>query len=191
MAGGHGLDFHIRGEVASSMRGRLIDLSFAMNGKQRLTVELDGDFRKQFDRFKDIDVRIEIKKYRKKRSKDANAYAWVLIDRIAAALSLSKEEVYRNAIKSIGGVSEVVCVLDSAVDRLREGWEKQGLGWQTEVMDSKLPGCKNVILYFGSSTYDTKQMSLLIDHLAQDAQALGIETETPEQIARYKELWGQ
>lgn len=89
MAGGHGLDFHIRGEVASSMRGRLIDLSFAMNGKQRLTVELDGDFRKQFDRFKDIDVRIEIKKYRKKRSKDANAYAWVLIDRIAAALSLS------------------------------------------------------------------------------------------------------
>ena len=88
-------------------------------------------------------------------------------------------------------VSEVVCVLDSAVDRLREGWEKQGLGWQTEVMDSKLPGCKNVILYFGSSTYDTKQMSLLIDHLVQDAQALGIETETPEQIARYKELWGQ
>jgi len=173
------------------MRGRLIDLSFAMNGKQRLTVELDGDFRKQFDRFKDIDVRIEIKKYRKKRSKDANAYAWVLIDRIAATLSLSKEEVYRNAIKSIGGVSEVVCVLDSAVDRLREGWEKQGLGWQTEVMDSKLPGCKNVILYFGSSTYDTKQMSLLIDHLAQDAQGLGIETETPEQIARYKELWGQ
>ena len=112
MAGGHGLDFHIRGEVASSMRGRLIDLSFAMNGKQRLTVELDGDFRKQFDRFKDIDVRIEIKTYRKKRSKDANAYAWVLIDRIAATLSLSKEEVYRNAIKSIGGVSEVVCVLD-------------------------------------------------------------------------------
>ena len=113
------------------MRERLIDLSFAMNGKQRLTVELDGDFRKQFDRFKDIDVRIEIKKYRKKRSKDANAYAWVLIDRIAAALSLSKEEVYRNAIKSIGGVSEAVCVLDSALDRLTEGWEKQGLGWQT------------------------------------------------------------
>lgn len=172
------------------MKGRLIDLSFGMNRKQRITVEVDSDFREEFDRLKDHEVSIEIKKYRKKRSKDANAYAWVLIDKIAAALSIDKEEVYRNAIRSIGGVSEMVCVLDSAVDRLREGWAKQGLGWQTEVMESKLPGCKNVILYFGSSTYDTKQMSLLIDHLVQDAQALGIETETPEQLAKYKEEWG-
>lgn len=173
------------------MKGRLIDLSFAMTGKQRLTVELDDDFRREFDRLKDADVRIEIKKYRKKRSKDANAYAWVLIDKIAAVLSIDKVEVYRNAIKSIGGVSETVCVLDSAVDKLRESWENQGLGWQTDTMESKLPGCTNVILYFGSSTYDTKQMSLLIDHLVQDAQALGIQTETPGQIARYKALWGQ
>lgn len=173
------------------MKGRLIDLSFAMNGKQRLTVELDDDFRREFDRLKDADVRIEIKKYRKKRSKDANAYAWVLIDKIAAELSIDKDEVYRNAIRSIGGVSEMVCVLDSAVDRLRKGWAKQGLGWHTEVMESKLPGCKNVVLHFGSSSYDTKQMSLLIDYLVQDAQALGIQTETPEQIARYKALWGQ
>jgi hypothetical protein len=173
------------------MKGRLIDLSFGMNRKQRITVEVDSDFREEFDRLKDHEVSIEIKKYRKKRSKDANAYAWVLIDKIAAALSIDKEEVYCNAIRSIGGVSEMVCVLDSAVDRLREGWKKQGLGWQTEVMESKLPGCKNVILYFGSSTYDTKQMSLLIDHLVQDAQALGIETETPEQLAKYKEEWGR
>lgn len=173
------------------MKGRLIDLSIGMNRNQRITVEVDSDFRKEFDRLKDHEVSIEIKKYRKKRSKDANAYAWVLIDKIAAALSVDKEEVYRNAIRSIGGVSEMVCVLDSAVDRLREGWEKQGLGWQTEVMESKLPGCKNVILYFGSSTYDTKQMSLLIDRLVQDAKALDIETLPPDKLEQMIGAWDE
>lgn len=173
------------------MKGRLVDFSFGINRKQRITIELDGDFRNEFDRLKDFDVKVTIKKYRKRRSKDANAYAWVLMDAIAAELSVDKNEVYQNAIRNIGGVSEVVCVLNDAVDNLRRGWESHGLGWQTETFQSKLPGCTNVILYYGSSAYDTKQMSLLIDHLVQEAQELGIQTETPEQIAKYKELWGQ
>jgi len=168
------------------LKGRLLDLAFGMNKKQRITVEIDADFKEEFDRLKAHDVSIEIKKYRKKRSLDANAYAWALIDKIAAELSITKEEVYRNAIKNIGGVSEIVCVRDNAVEKLCEGWAKHGLGWQTEVIESKLPGCKNVILYFGSSTYDTKQMSLLIDHLIQDAKALSIEVETLEQLSVYK-----
>ena len=102
---------------------------------------------------------------------------------------MDKTTVYREAIKEIGGVSDIVCVQNEAVDKLREGWEAHGLGWQTDVMPSKIEGCTNVVLYYGSSTYDTKQMSALIDILVQDAQALGIETATPEQIAKYKELW--
>lgn len=67
------------------MKGRLLDLSFTLNGKQRLVIELDDDFRQDFAALKDHDVRVEIKKWRKKRSLDANAYAWVLIDKIAQA----------------------------------------------------------------------------------------------------------
>lgn len=165
------------------MRGRLVDLAFGMNRKQRITIELDEDFRTSYDQFKDTDINLTVKKYRKPRSKDANAYAWVIIDKIAEALSITKVEVYRRAIRDIGGVSEIVCVRDAAIQRLRDGWEHNGIGWQTETMPSKIEGCTNVILYYGSSTYDTKQMSTLIDHLVTDAKTLGIETMSPEELA--------
>jgi len=172
------------------MKGRLLDLSFTLNGKQRLVIELDDDFRKDFAGLKEHDVSIEVKRWRKKRSLDANAYAWVLMDKIAQATGVSKTEVYRKVIREIGGVSDIVAVRDEAVDKFREGWEKQGLGWQTEILDSK-PGYKRIVVYYGSSTYDTKQMSALIDSLVQDAQALGIETLPPHEIARLNSLWGE
>jgi hypothetical protein len=171
------------------MRGRLVDLSFSLNGKQRLTIELDDDFRKSYAELHDSDVRIKITKYRKRRSLDANAYCWVLIDKIAQATGVDKTTVYREAIKEIGGVSDIVCVQNDAVDKLREGWQAHGLGWQTDVMPSKIEGCTNVVLYYGSSTYDTKQMSALIDSLVQEAQALGIETLPPAEIARLNSQW--
>lgn len=166
------------------MIGRLKDLTFGRNGEQHITVTVRTDFRESFDELKDVDIDIEIKKRRKKRSLDANAYAWVLIDKIAAAMSIEKSMVYKDAIRSIGGVSETVCVKDEAVRKLRDGWECRGTGWQTEIMASKIAGCTNVILYYGSSTYDTKQMSLLIDQLIQEAEALGIETMSPGELKR-------
>lgn len=172
------------------MKGRLLDLSFTLNGKQRLVIELDDDFRQDFAGLKEHDVSIEVKRWRKKRSLDANAYAWVLIDKIAQATGVPKTEVYRQAIREIGGVSDIVAVPDNAVDKFREGWSKQGIGWQTEILDSK-PGYKRIVVYYGSSTYDTQQMAALIDSLVQDAQALGIETLPPHEIARLNSLWGE
>ena len=58
-------------------------------------------------------------------------------------------------------------------------------------MESKLPGCVNVVLYYGSSTYDTAQMSRLIDNIIQDCKAQGIDTRTPEEVARMKEEWAR
>lgn len=131
----------------------------------------------------------DITKAKKRRSLDANAYCWVLIDKIAAAVGLPKEEVYRNAIKNIGGVSDVVCVQDEAVDKLLKNWERNGIGWQTEVMSSKLKGCTNVVLYYGSSVYSSHQMNLLIDQLIQDAKALDIETLPPHKLAAMITEW--
>lgn len=164
------------------MRARLVDLSLSFSGKQRLTLELDADFREDYDQLHDSAVEVTVKKYRKGRSLDSNAYAWTLIDKLAQRTRLSKAEVYRNAIRSIGGVSETVCVVDKAVDRLCQGWSRNGLGWQTETFPSKIEGCTNVTLYYGSSAYDTEQMSALIDSLVQECRAVGIETMPPEQL---------
>lgn len=171
------------------MKGRLLDLAFGRDGKQRVTVELDEDFREGLDALHDGEVAVEIKKYRKRRSLDANAYAWVLIDRLADKLRMAKTDVYRELIRNIGGVSQTVCVQDKAVQDLISGWSHNGLGWFAETMPSKLAGCTNVILYYGSSSYDSAQMSALLDLLIDDCKAQGIETTTPEELAKYKEEW--
>lgn len=173
------------------MKGRLLDFAFGRDGKQRVTVELDEDFREGWDALHDGEVAVEIKKYRKRRSLDANAYAWVLIDRLAEKLRMPKLDVYRELIRNIGGVSQTVCVQDKAVQDLISGWSHNGLGWFAETMPSKLSGCTNVILYYGSSSYDSAQMSALLDLLIDDCKAQGIETTTPEELAKYKEEWKQ
>ena len=173
------------------MKARIIDFTFGLNRKQRITVEIDEDFREKYDSLKNGDVRVDIKKYRAKRSLSANAYAWTLIDKIAAVLNVKKEDVYREAIKSIGGVSETICVKEESVNQLRYAWESHGIGWQTETMPSKLPGCVCVVLHYGSSVFDSGQMSALIENLVQDARALGIETANEEQLERYKDEWAR
>lgn len=157
-----------------------------------LEVNERKDFELLVDELKDKEkLSIEVKPYREKRSLDANAYFFVLADKLAERLHITKEEVYRNAIRDIGGVSETVCVKDEAVHRLCEGWSKNGLGWQTDTFPSKISGCTNVVLYYGSSTYDKEQMSRLIEHTVQDCHAVGIETRTPDEIANLLSMWGE
>lgn len=171
------------------MKGRLIDLAVGMDGRQRVTIAVEGDLREIFDELHEADVSVEIKKFRRKRSLDANAYAWVLIDKLAAALNMEKVEVYQELIRNIGGVSETVCVRNEAVERLCEGWKHNGLGWFAETFPSKINGCTNVVLYYGSSTYDTKQMSALIDVAVESCKGLGIETMPPAELAALEASW--
>lgn len=158
------------------MIGKLTGIQRLFGGEWLITFSTKEDFSKQYDDLSQAEVSVEIKKAAKKRSKDANALAWVLIDKIAAKTRIPKTEIYRNAIREIGDVSETVCVQDKAVERLCSGWQKNGLGWQTDTMPSKLPGCTNVILYYGSSTYDSQQMSRLLDLIIQECEQQGIPT---------------
>lgn len=134
--------------------------------------------------------KLTVKEHRERRSLDANAYCWVLLDKLAEKLSLPKTDVYRRFIREIGGNSETVCVVEKAADKLCDGWHHNGIGWQTERMTSKIDGCVNVILYYGSSTYDTKQMSRLIDMVVEECKEHGIETLTPMELDRLKDRWG-
>ena len=172
------------------MIGKLVNLRRLFGGEWEVTFSTKEDVSEQYDALKDSPVSIEVKKAANKRSKDANALAWVLIDKLAEKTRISKTDVYRNAIREIGGVSEIVCVQDRAVERLCSGWQKNGIGWQTETTPSKIPGCTNVILYYGSSTYDTAQMSRLLDLIIQECEQQGIPTlrdEAAELLGR----WGK
>lgn len=171
------------------MTGQLKDITRSRDGQWVVSFSTPENVSELFDALVDKEVTIEIKQARKHRSLDANAYCWVLIDKIAEKTGLRKTEVYRHAIKEIGGVSDTICVMDKAVSRLREGWEKNGMGWQTDTMPSKVEGCTNVVLYYGSSVYDSLQMSQLISSLVQDAEALGIPTITEEQAQKMLGNW--
>ncbi len=173
------------------MKARLHDLSFARDGGYLLTIATRENVGALFDDLREVDVDVTVKKHRERRSLDANAYAWVLMDKLAEATAVPKSDVYRREVKDVGGNTETVCVREIAVQKLCEGWQKNGIGWQTDVMSSKIDGCKNVVLYYGSSTFDTKQMSRLIDNIVQDCKALGIETLTPQQLDALKEEWGR
>ena len=137
------------------------------------------------------DIAADLKKWTKARSLDANAYAWVLIDKIAAAMSLKKIEVYRSVIREIGGNSDVLTMRTDAFEAFARRWESNGDGWQAEIMsEAKTPGYTHVRAYYGSSVYDVEQMSSLIDALIQDAKELGIEALPPHEIERMMGQWG-
>lgn len=127
---------------------------------------------------------ITVKKHRERRSLDANALCWVLIDKIAEKIGSSPADVYREIIRDIPGVSDWACVREAGVDALRAGWSKNGIGWQTEVEPSKIPGCVNVRLIYGSSTYDSRQFSILVDRVIEACKEQGIDTTNPEEIKR-------
>lgn len=133
---------------------------------------------------------LEIKEHREKRSLDANAYAWVLIHKLAEAMRLDPEEVYLLNIPRVGDNYTVMCVLDQDVDKLIKVWQGKGIGWPVKDLGpSNVRGFRNMICYHGSSTYDTAQMSRLIDSLVQDCKAIGIETLSERELSLLKEKW--
>lgn len=140
----------------------------------------------------DKEYNLVIDKVVKKRSNDANRYFWELVGQLSAKINVSPEDIYRTYIKDIGGNYEVMPIKDEAVDTWKTIWRQRGIGWQCDVIgESKLRGYTNVICYYGSSTYNSKQFSRLIDLCIEDCKAQGIETMTPSELealmANYKE----
>lgn len=159
-------------------------------GKFNLLLPRILDFIASLEDDKNFELTIDTVKV--KRSNDANRYFWELVGQLSAKINVPPEDIYRTYIKDIGGNYEVVPIREDAVDTWLSNWRSKGIGWQSEIIgDSKLRGYKNVICYYGSSTYDTRQMRRLIDLCIADCKEQGIETMTPSEMAlmmeRYKE----
>lgn len=143
------------------------------------------------DKIRELDdVDIEVKQHREKRSLDANSKAWVLIGKIARKQGISATEVYRQEIRDMP-TYDILPIRDDAVERFKQNWESQGTGWLCDSLGaSKFKGYTNLKCHYGSSTFNTKEMSDFIDKIIMDCRELGIETDSPDEIEKIKNLWG-
>lgn len=127
----------------------------------------------------------DIKEHKEKRSLNANAYAWVLITKIADHLRASKEEVYLTMLKRYGQ-SEIISVLTSInISGYVKYYEPIG----TAVLQGK--DFTHYKVYKGSSEYDTREMSVLIDGIVSEAKEMDIDTLTPDELNKIKSMWGK
>lgn len=130
----------------------------------------------------DRDKQYEIKEHKEKRSLSQNAYAWKLINEIANKLNRSKEDIYMEMLRSYGQ-SEIVSILSSISPA---GYFKYYEPIGTGVINEK--EFTHYKIYKGSSEFDSREMSVFIDGIIQEAEAQGIPTLTPEEIKRLEIL---
>lgn len=174
--------------------GRCVGVSKDLiSGKYQivLSVNEESAIMSQYDQIKDVDVDIEVKKHRKKRSLDANAYSWVLLDKMAKVLRTTSEELYEQMLRQYGyplydeEEKPVMISLLSTIDVSLLDMHLKLVG-KGHVGDKLFHHYKVIR---GQSDYDTKEMSTYIDGLVDEAKALGIETLTPDELERMKATW--
>lgn len=149
--------------------------------KAKITFLFDSkEVLQQAEELQDKKLNVEAKKWYKKRSLNANAYLWVLIEKLSQKLNMSRIEVYKKHIYEAGSYQEVG-MPEEAMDKFSEIWSHNGLGWFCE---KSVNQHGEIILraYNGSSTYDTKEMTRLLNNVIQDCQEQGIETMTPKEL---------
>lgn len=121
-----------------------------------------------------IGLNEEIEVKRKKRSKNANSYFWTLLQQLCLELNLDVIQEYRKRIKELG-IFQTFELDTKNVPTFEFLWGDRGLAWFTEKVEEI--GNKTIInAYYGSSSFNSKQMSKLIDNLVQDCRTVGIQT---------------
>lgn len=146
--------------------GKILDIGLDFKSKYpKITIMLDQRCINDLEELIQLDkLRIKITKYIKRRSMDANAYFWVLCGRLADKLGQNKDDIYRRLVREIGGNYEVIPIRKDAVEAFKRNWCSGRIGWVCEELgNSKIQGYVNLIAYYGSSVYDSRQMSRLID----------------------------
>lgn len=137
----------------------------------------------------DTKLSVEAKKWRKKRSLDANGYLWVLLTEIAnhPQIKSSKEEVYEEMLQKYGYLYQdeegeyIAITLKASIDI-----SKVDGHWKFYQGNGKFNA---YLMIKGTSEYDSSEMAHFLDMVVQEAKELGIQTETPDEIERMKALW--
>lgn len=139
----------------------------------------------------DSSKQYEVKTYKKKRSNNANNYFWKLLQELCELEDLNTIEEYKKRVKELG-IFRRFRIETKDVKTFMIMWQDKGIAWFCEVSDTEYVGnveFKIINAYYGSSSFNSKQMSRLIDGLVQDCQAVGIETKSKKEIESMLEMW--
>lgn len=170
--------------------GQLVDIKKNwQNDKFVISIEVNEKISQEMvEEVQNCKLRMILKKWKQKRSLDANGYLWVLCTEIANVISSSKEEVYEEMLQKYGVLYQdedgvyVVITLKSSIDI-----SKVDGHWKFYHGNGKFNA---YLMIKGTSEYDTKEMAHFLDMVVEEAKELGIQTETPDKIAEMKALWG-
>ena len=132
---------------------------------------------------------LTIKEKKKKRSLDANAYCWVLLGQLSKALRIPPESLYKEFIRKSSNYT-VMTLKTQAAAKFSEKWQSNGIGWFiVDLGESRIQGFSHIRAYHGSSSYDTKEMSLLLDEIVEACKENNIETATGAELGLLKRGW--
>ena len=135
--------------------------------------------------------RYEVKEVKKKRSTNANNYFWKLIQELWEVQNLDNIQEYKIRVKELG-IFRRFRIEPKDVKTFEIMWQDKGIAWFCEIADTEYLGSvefKIINAYYGSSSFNSKQMSRLIDNLVQDCQAVGIETKSKAEIDSLLRSW--
>ena len=177
------------------MLGRIDTGSVVKTGTStNVTLDLFGDHADELLALEGKNLNVTLKKHRNRRSTRANALAWELCSQIGRAMypPIPKEDVYREAIRAVGEYDQYL-IKEEALDSFMETRKLLGVGWFAEVVgDAPLRGYVEVFAYKGSSSYDTKAMSILIDYLVDQAEQMELQIAYDlREIEQIKEDWAR
>lgn len=178
-------------------KGILKNLSLDWNTrKPEVILQLDARA-EDIEKLKDKPLSVELKQYRRKRSLDANAYYWKLITELSEKLGQSKDYMHNYMLRRYGqieiidgqAVYTVIPDTDEAQKKVDEA-QTYHLKPTTQVKAGR-EGLmyRTYMMLRGSSDYDTKEMSCLIDGLVSECKDIGIETLSPNELERMMQAY--
>lgn len=130
-------------------------------------------------------LQIKAEKHRERRSLDANALLWKCLGDIASELRTDKWEVYLQMLKRYGKYT-YICVKPSVVDAMKTQWRESEVIGEVDINGKK---AVQMLCYFGSSTYDTKEFSALLDGVVSEMTEMGLQPPMSQDMQRALENW--
>lgn len=163
----------------TEFKAKSFRIAMTMNGDCEITFISHGNTARSLETLGEGELLVSVKKWREKRSLSQNSYLWVLIGDIGKKLTIPKEDVYKSYIRDYGQF-EMIELPSEAVKRFSTEWSKKGIGWFVDVISNGERA--QIAAYYGSSSYDTSEMSKVLDAVIRDCEEMGIPTLTEEQI---------
>lgn len=133
------------------------------------------------------ELSVEVKKYRNSRSVNANGYLWVLLYKIGAVINRAKEDVYLMMLRKYGIFTQIHAN-KNAVERIKAQWKTAEVLDEKQIEGTDITKVK-MLCYFGSSTYNTQEFSVLLDGVINEAKDLGIETMEEQEKQAMMAKW--